>query len=223
MALRPDGSQLAVMTTNLTYLLNPTTGAITRAVRQAGSQRRRPRLQPGRHAPLLREGQGSQDRRRLARRGRQGDLRGGHRHRREDVARRSLRQPGRRDALCRPLRHEPDGHRRSRREEGARRRCRSAVRPSAPTSRRTARRSTRATGAARCRRPATPSTRSSPSRSTRKRARPPPGRSPSTMSPPARCARTSPSACTRRRWSSARSRRGSTSRTRMTTRSPSST
>lgn len=29
MALRPDGTQLAVMTTNLTYLLNPTTGAIT--------------------------------------------------------------------------------------------------------------------------------------------------------------------------------------------------
>ncbi|MGI8687696.1 MAG: alkaline phosphatase family protein [Thermomicrobiales bacterium] len=29
MALRPDGSQLAVMTTNLTYLLNPTTGEIT--------------------------------------------------------------------------------------------------------------------------------------------------------------------------------------------------
>ena len=91
-----------------------------RAVRQAGSQRRRPRLQPGRHAPLLREGQGPQDRRRLARRGRQGDLRGRHRHRREDMARRSLRQPGRGDALCRPLRHESDGHHRSRREEGAR-------------------------------------------------------------------------------------------------------
>jgi len=29
MALRPDGRQLAVMTTNLTYLLNPTTGEIT--------------------------------------------------------------------------------------------------------------------------------------------------------------------------------------------------
>src|SRR5690349_10745642 len=29
MALRPDGTQLAVMTTNLTYLLNPATGAIT--------------------------------------------------------------------------------------------------------------------------------------------------------------------------------------------------
>ncbi|MGI8857019.1 MAG: alkaline phosphatase family protein [Thermomicrobiales bacterium] len=29
MALRPDGAQLAVMTTNLTYLLNPTTGEIT--------------------------------------------------------------------------------------------------------------------------------------------------------------------------------------------------
>ncbi|MDQ2784610.1 MAG: YncE family protein, partial [Chloroflexota bacterium] len=29
MALRPDGTQLAVMTTNLTYLLNPTTGEIT--------------------------------------------------------------------------------------------------------------------------------------------------------------------------------------------------
>src|SRR5436853_7499611 len=29
MALRPDGTQLAVMTTNLTYLLDPATGAIT--------------------------------------------------------------------------------------------------------------------------------------------------------------------------------------------------